>query len=162
MERQMQFLIWSVSWKLMHGYALTLLFHTNVPSRLLIPFSTGRNPKSFLLTLRDPMDCSLPGSSVHGIFQARILEWGAIALLTRLQILTVQESSAQSICPSHFPGMLFPQYPHSSHWQFFKVFAQMSPSREVCPDCLSENCSPALSPITTDPPILVYTSYVFP
>ena len=30
-------------------------------------------------TLHDPMDCSLPGSSVHGIFQARILEWGAIA-----------------------------------------------------------------------------------
>ena len=31
------------------------------------------------LTLHDPMDCSLPGSSVHGIFQARVLEWGAIA-----------------------------------------------------------------------------------
>ena len=31
------------------------------------------------LTLSDPMDCSLPGSSVHGIFQARVLEWGAIA-----------------------------------------------------------------------------------
>ena len=31
------------------------------------------------LTLRDPMDCSLPGSSVRGIFQARVLEWGAIA-----------------------------------------------------------------------------------
>ena len=30
-------------------------------------------------TLRDPMDCSLPGSSVHGIFQARVLEWVAIA-----------------------------------------------------------------------------------
>ena len=30
-------------------------------------------------TLHDPMDCSLPGSSVHGIFQARVLEWGAIA-----------------------------------------------------------------------------------
>ena len=29
-------------------------------------------------TLRDPMDCSLPGSSVHGIFQARVLEWGAM------------------------------------------------------------------------------------
>ena len=29
--------------------------------------------------LRDPMDCSLPGSSVHGIFQGRVLEWGAIA-----------------------------------------------------------------------------------
>ena len=30
-------------------------------------------------TLSDPMDCRLPGSSVHGIFQARVLEWGAIA-----------------------------------------------------------------------------------
>ena len=30
-------------------------------------------------TLRDPMDCSLPGSSIHRIFQARVLEWGAIA-----------------------------------------------------------------------------------
>ena len=30
-------------------------------------------------TLSDPMDCSLPGSSVHGVFQERVLEWGAIA-----------------------------------------------------------------------------------
>ena len=30
-------------------------------------------------TLSDPMDCSLPGASIHGIFQARVLEWGAIA-----------------------------------------------------------------------------------
>ena len=30
-------------------------------------------------TLGDPMDCSLPGSSVHGIFQRRILEWAAIS-----------------------------------------------------------------------------------
>ena len=30
-------------------------------------------------TLHDPMDCSLLGSSVHGIFQVRVLEWGAIA-----------------------------------------------------------------------------------
>jgi hypothetical protein len=30
-------------------------------------------------TLSDPMDCSLPGSSIRGIFKARILEWGAIA-----------------------------------------------------------------------------------
>ena len=35
-------------------------------------------------TLSDPMDCSLPGSSVHGIFQARALEWGAIAFSERL------------------------------------------------------------------------------
>ena len=35
-------------------------------------------------TLSNPMDCSLPGSSVHGIFQARVLEWGAIAFSPRL------------------------------------------------------------------------------
>ena len=33
------------------------------------------------LTLRDPMDCSLAGSSIHGALQARALEWGAIAFL---------------------------------------------------------------------------------
>ena len=36
------------------------------------------------LTLSDPMDCSLPGSSVHGIFQTRVLEWGAIAFSDKL------------------------------------------------------------------------------
>ena len=30
-------------------------------------------------TVCDPMDCKLPGSSIHGIFQARVLEWGAMA-----------------------------------------------------------------------------------
>ena len=34
------------------------------------------------LTLSDPMDCSLLGSSIHGIFQARVLEWGAIDFST--------------------------------------------------------------------------------
>ena len=37
-------------------------------------------------TLSDPMDCSLPGSSIHGIFQARVLEWGAITFSDRLPI----------------------------------------------------------------------------
>ena len=37
-------------------------------------------------TLCDPMDCSLPGSSVHGVFQARVLEWGAIAFSVSLVI----------------------------------------------------------------------------
>ena len=35
------------------------------------------------LTLSDPMDCSPPGSSVHGILQARVVEWGAIAFSKR-------------------------------------------------------------------------------
>ena len=38
------------------------------------------------LTLGDPMDCSLPGSSIHGIFQARVLEWGAIAFYSINQL----------------------------------------------------------------------------
>ena len=42
------------------------------------------------LTLRDPMDCSLPGSSVHGIFQARVLEWGAIAFSDEVLYLGVK------------------------------------------------------------------------
>ena len=39
------------------------------------------------LTLSDPMDCSLPGSSVHGIFQARVLEWGAIRSIQFLSFI---------------------------------------------------------------------------
>jgi len=35
-------------------------------------------------TLSDPMDCSLPGSSVHGVFQAGVLEWGAIAFSEKI------------------------------------------------------------------------------
>ena len=35
-------------------------------------------------TLSDPMDCSLPGSSAQGIFQARVLEWGAIAFSSKV------------------------------------------------------------------------------
>ena len=37
------------------------------------------------LTLSDPMDCSLPGSFIHGIFQARVREWGSIAFSAQIQ-----------------------------------------------------------------------------
>ena len=40
-------------------------------------------------TLSDPMDCSLPGSSVHGIFQARVREWGAIAFSNKGVYITI-------------------------------------------------------------------------
>ena len=76
--------------------------HKRHPTRLLCPWdSPGKNTGvgcHLLLqcmkvksesevtqscpTLIDPMDCSLPGSSIHGIFQARVLEWGAIAFST--------------------------------------------------------------------------------
>ena len=41
-------------------------------------------------TLRDPMDCSAPGSSVRGIFQARVLEWGAIAFSDTVECISYQ------------------------------------------------------------------------
>ena len=43
-------------------------------------------------TLSIPMDCSLPGSSVHGIFQARVLEWGAIAFSTMEYYLAIKKN----------------------------------------------------------------------
>ena len=46
------------------------------------------------LTLSDPMDCSPPGSSIHGIFQARVLEWGAIAFS---KILAKKSKTRQGI-----------------------------------------------------------------
>ena len=44
-------------------------------------FESESEVAQLCLTLFDPMDCSLPGSSVHGILQARVLEWVAIFLL---------------------------------------------------------------------------------
>ena len=46
-------------------------------------------------TLIDPMDCSLPGSSVHGIFQARVLEWVAIALVKKTNKQTKKQKNTQ-------------------------------------------------------------------
>ena len=67
-------------------------------------------------TPSDPVDCSLPGSSVHGIFQARVLEWGAIAFsenaLQKLTKLTSKEfhlPSRKFIC--------FEAYSISQFWE---------------------------------------------
>ena len=54
------------------------------------------------LTPSDPMDCSPPGSSIHGIFQARVLEWGAIAFSER-DILKTSKSKFQN----HYPKIYF-------------------------------------------------------
>ena len=69
-------------------------------------------------TLHDPMDCSLPGSSVHGIFQARVLEWGATAFSETelssslffsfgLQLLRKPRLTDKSETPSHIHAALF-------------------------------------------------------
>ena len=58
-------------------------------------------------TLRDPLDCSLPGSSTHGIFQARVLEWGAIAFsvanpshtkIARVYVFLLDQVSIFDVC----------------------------------------------------------------
>ena len=68
----------------------------------ILAFSAAAAAKSLQLcpTLCDPMDCSLPGSSVHGIFQARILEWGAIAFSAGIFPWTAKtgEFEANSTC----------------------------------------------------------------
>ena len=95
--------------------------HRRQPTRLPHPWdSPGKNPGvgcHFLLqcmkvksesavaqlcpTLHNPMDCSLPGCSIHGIFQARVLEWGAIV----------------------FPILLFSSI--SLHWLLRKAFLSL-------------------------------------
>ena len=58
-------------------------------------------------TLSDPMDCSLPGSSTHGIFQAGVLEWGAIAF-SDFHVKTMETGSCYlfSSCPGWDRGWL--------------------------------------------------------
>ena len=98
----------------------SVLPHRWQPTRLPLPWdSSGKNTGvgcHFLLqcmkvksesefaqscrTLSDPMDCSLPGSSIHGIFQARVLEWGAIAfsILRYVSLFLYTYSSLQLNC----------------------------------------------------------------
>ena len=137
--------------------------HRQQPTRLLCPWdSPGKNTGvgcRFLLqcikvksesevaqlcpTLRDPVDYSPPGSSVHGIFQARVLEWGAIAssarfaylplLLTTylvvkyhrlpfarsLYILNLAPFSlCHRLCKSQFKAMFLPMF----HYKFVYLF----------------------------------------
>ena len=49
-------------------------------------------------TLRDPMGCSLPGSSIHGIFQARVLEWGAKQVTKALYTLSQEIYQSYEVC----------------------------------------------------------------
>ena len=48
-------------------------------------------------TLSNPMDCSLPGSAIHGIFQARVLEWGAIAFSIYSYWTSPKQRNCQSV-----------------------------------------------------------------
>ena len=78
-------------------------------------------------TLSDPMDCSPPGSSAHGILQARVLEWGAIAYdpaIPLLGIHTEETRIERDTCTAKFIAALFtiariwkpPRCPSADKW----------------------------------------------
>ena len=97
--------------------------HRRQPTRLPVPgISPGKNTGvgcHFLLqcikvkneseavqscpTLSDPMDCCLPGSSVHGIFQASVLEWGAIAFSNSNAAAAATAAQSLQSCPTLQP-----------------------------------------------------------
>ena len=58
-----------------------------------------------------PMDCSLPGSSIHGIFQARVLEWGAIAF-SGTQHIQIQKKDISVRLSVNKVGLLFLLFSH--------------------------------------------------
>ena len=81
-------------------------------------------------TLSDPMDCRLPGSSIHGIFQARVLEWGAIAfsrytvlLLTKYMFTLSKHTRELSGQFSSFP--LLGSAWHSLKGSIFEILLMM-------------------------------------
>ena len=134
--------------------------HRRQPTRLHCPWdSPGKNTGvgcHFLLqcmevksesevaqscpTFHDPMDCSLPGSSVHGIFQARVLEWGAIAFFKLLPYRIAIDCGLDS-----HPGNskfrnhdLWPpihRHTHTPHCHLHQFLAKpaLSPHHSPCP-----------------------------
>ena len=89
----------------------------------------------------DPMDCNLPGSSVHGVLQARILEWVAISFSRERYISSVQFSRSvvsdslrphesqhtRPLCPSPTPGVHSDSHP-SSQWCHPAISSSVVPS----------------------------------
>ena len=79
-------------------------------------------------TLLDPMDCSLPGSSIRGIFQARVLEWGAISSHGKwalLYMLGLPEGFTSRLLPLYFLCCVLESY------SLFSVLSQISLPSEV-------------------------------
>ena len=98
-------------------------------------------------TFSDPMDCSLPGSPTHGIFQARVLEWGVIAFSIKLMsIELVMPSCHLILC---HPLLLLPPIPPS-----IRVFSNESTLRMRWPEYWSFSFS--ISPSKEHPGLISF------
>ena len=107
------------------------------------------------LTLSDPMDCSLPGSSIHGIFQARVLEWVAIAFSsTRLLVIIIIHSEKQSFKmlwgSSQFSVQFSSSVMPDSLWPYGLQHSRLpcpSPTLGACSNSCPSNqwCHPTIS-----------------
>ena len=105
------------------------------------------------LALSDPMDWSLPGFSIHGIFQARVLEWGAIALIPLLVCNSVQFSSIAHSCPT-------PCDPMNHSTPGLPVYHQLPEFTQthVMPSSHLILCRPLLLPPSIFPSIRVFSN----
>ena len=104
------------------------------------------------LTLSDPMDCSLPCSSIHGIFQATVLEWGAIAFSHLDALKTTKTSKTQD--PSLYSwtslSLCFQSHSKVTHSLQLKtviwgLFLTPPSSFSLSPDCIDHTL---LHPVT--------------
>ena len=93
------------------------------------------------LTLCDPMDCSPRGSSTHGIFQARVLEWGAIAF----QFSSVHFSSVAQLCPTL-------RGPMNRSMPGLPVHHQLPESMQTHVHCVSDAIQPSHTLSSPSPP----------
>ena len=93
------------------------------------------------LTLHDPLDCSLPGSSTHGIFHARVLEWGAIAFSIKyatgpLSIFFLLTLFYQLKC------LIFFIFSENIHWLAHYVYMCLCVCVCVSHSVMSDSCDP--------------------
>ena len=102
-------------------------------------------------TLSDPMDCSLPASSIHGILQARVLEWGAIAF-SSMRTYVIWPSLPQPPPTSYPPASNLDSGPQpcSATFSFLKTPCSYLPTPGLCTGC-------SLFPLECLLPLQVFT-----
>ena len=109
------------------------------------------------LTLSDSKDCSPPGSSVHGVFQARVLEWVAIAF-SEIQTTIFKIEKQQSL--TAYDGESYSIYYNKSQWKknIYITSVQFSSVAQLCPTlCDSMDCSTPGFPVHHQLPEFIQT-----